>query len=53
MKRIDILPDDVLLEIFNLYVNMYPLYEVKLEIEERWFTSVEDGEILFLDHHIA
>ena len=38
MKRIDILPDDVLLRIFDFYVDMGRLY-VKKEIEE-WQTLV-------------
>jgi hypothetical protein len=29
VKRIDILPDDVLLEIFDFYMNMHALYEVE------------------------
>ena len=33
MKRIDVLPDDVLLEIFDFYVDMSLLYERKTEIE--------------------
>jgi len=33
MKRIDVLPDDVLLEIFDSYTKMYPLYGRKTEIE--------------------
>ena len=33
MKRIDILPDDILLEIFDFYMNMYPSYGDKPGIE--------------------
>jgi hypothetical protein len=33
--RIDILPDDVLLEIFDFYMDMSPLYEGKTG-EEAW-----------------
>jgi hypothetical protein len=33
VKRIDILPDDVLLEIFDFYMDMYPSYGDKAEVE--------------------
>ncbi len=33
MIRIDVLPDDVLLEIFDFYMNMIPLFAGKTEIE--------------------
>ena len=33
MKRIDILPDDVLLEMFDFYLKMYPFYEEKTDVE--------------------
>ena len=33
MKRIDILPDDVLLEVFDFYANMYPFHGVKTHVE--------------------
>ena len=39
MKRIDVLPDDVLLEIFDFYVNMSPRFLGKMAIEG-WQTLV-------------
>ncbi len=33
MIRIDLLPDDLLLEIFDFYMDMIPLYGVKMKIE--------------------
>ena len=33
MKRIGVLPDDVLLEIFDFYMKMYPYYGAKTDIE--------------------
>ena len=33
MKRIDVLPDDVLLEIFDFYVDMRPLYGMRAGVE--------------------
>ena len=33
VKRIDVLPDDTLLEIFDFYMNICPSYDVKPEVE--------------------
>jgi hypothetical protein len=33
MKQIDVLPNDVLLEIFDFYLTMDPLYAAATEIE--------------------
>jgi hypothetical protein len=51
MKRIDVLPDDVLLEIFDFYVGMSLSYPGKRG--KRWFMCADDGEALFLNHHVA
>jgi hypothetical protein len=48
-EMIDILPDEVLLEIFDFYVNRRPHYEA-------WQSLVHvcrHGEALFLDHRVA
>ena len=49
MRRIDVLPDDVLLEI-----RVYGLEaKGRLRHGNFWFMFVDDGEDLFLDHHVA
>jgi hypothetical protein len=50
-----VLPDDVLLEIFDFNMIMDPSYKAKTEVEG-WQSLVhvcDDGETSFLDHHIA
>ena len=62
MKQIEILPDDVLLEIFDFYTITHPLDDDILSDEykktiETWqlliYVCADVGEALFLDHHVA
>ena len=52
---INVPPDDILHVIFDFYVHRrLSQYEYKEAIEcNRWFMSVNDGEALYFNHHIA
>ena len=52
VKRIDVLPDEVLFEIFDFYTIMYIPYRVSTH-GNRWFMCANDGEALFLNHDVV
>jgi hypothetical protein len=47
------LPDDVLLEIFDFSADEGQFTKKEIERGSRWFTCAGDGEASFLDHHAA
>jgi hypothetical protein len=49
---IDMLPDDVLLDIFDLFLDLPPSL-IGQKRGKCWYTCVEDGEASFFNHHVA